>query len=250
MNTTKIDQETLRVLSRATISENTITLTCGQLDRKQYVAVNKVLEGMGGKWNRKLAAHIFESDPTNFLEQVLLSGEIVLPKKQGFFPTPPELAERIVKMAHTEPGDLVLEPSAGQGGIADYINKDCIVDCIEILPANVEVLRSKGYNVIYKGDFLQTKSEPMYNRVIMNPPFEKQADIDHVLHAWEFLVPGGRLVSIMAAGVLFRENKKTVNFRELIEKYGFAEKNSPEAFKSSGTMVNTVIVVLNKPKGE
>ena len=73
-----------------------------------------------------------------------------------------------------------------------------------------------------------------------------QADIDHVLHAFKFLKPGGRLVSIMASSVTYRENKKTIDFRELINRQGFIEQNPVDAFKASGTRVNTVTVVLNK----
>ncbi len=74
-----------------------------------------------------------------------------------------------------------------------------------------------------------------------------QADIDHVLHAYKFLKPGGRLVSIMASGVIFRENRKTVEFRKLLNACGTFEHNPVGSFKESGTMVNTVIIVMDKP---
>lgn len=241
-----IDEKTLAILSRVTVDGNNIFLTCGQLDRKQYQAVNEVLENMGGKWNKKAKAHVYEADPTDALEQVLLSGEIVPPKKYGYFPTPPELAKRVIKLAEIEPGMTVLEPSAGQGGIADHIPEGCAVDCVELLPDNVRVLESKGYRV-QPGCFLSIAAKGLYSRVVMNPPFEKQADIDHVLHAWNCVAPGGRLVAIMASSVAFRENSKTVGFRELLDRHGFMEHNPAGAFKASGTMVNTVTVVLDKP---
>lgn len=240
-----IDEKTLAILSRVTVGGKVIFLTCGQLDLKQYQAVNKVLENMGGKWDRKAKGHVFKDDPTDALEQVLLSGEITPPKKFGYFPTPPELAQRVVDLAGIEPGMITLEPSAGQGGIADHIPLRPMVTCVELLSDNVKVLEGKGYRV-HAGDFLATSPAEEYDRVVMNPPFEKQADIDHVLHAWKFLKPGGRLVSIMAASVAFRENRKTTEFRELLESHGFMEHNPAGAFKSSGTMVNTVTVVLDK----
>ena len=170
LKTKLIDQNTLAILSRVTVEGNNIFLTCGQLDRKQYQAVNEVLEDMGGKWNKKAKAHIYADDPTEALEQILLSGEIVPPKKYGYFPTPPELAKHVVALAEVEPGHLVLEPSAGQGGIADHL-EGVTVDCVELLADNVKVLRSKGYNVIHEGDFLSLTPEPLYDRIIMNPPF-------------------------------------------------------------------------------
>lgn len=240
-----IDQNTLAILSRVTVEGNNIFLTCGQLDRKQYLAVNEVLENMGGKWNKKAKAHVYANDPTEALEQVLLSGEIVPPKKYGYFPTPPELAKRVIALAEVAPGELVLEPSAGQGGIADHL-AGFAVDCVELLPDNAKVLRSKGYNLLHEGTFFDVVPTPIYDKVIMNPPFEKQADIDHVLHAFKFLKPGGRLVSIMASSVTFRENKKTLDFKALVDRQGFIEHNPAGAFKESGTMVNTVTVVLDK----
>ena len=81
----------------------------------------------------------------------------------------------------------------------------------------------------------------------MNPPFENQADIDHIIHAFDMLKPNGILVSVMAAGVVFRQNKKTVDFRKLIERNkGKIIKLPQDSFAESGTMVNTVIVVLPK----
>jgi len=243
----KIDESTLAILSRVTVEGNTIFLTCGQLDRKEYLAVNEVLTNMGGKWNRKAKGHIFPDDPADKLEQVLLSGEIIPPKKYGYFPTPPDLAKRVIALAEIEPGMSILEPSAGQGGIADFIPEDCIIDCFELLTDNIVVLEKKGYSV-QQGDFLQFKVQPIFDRVVMNPPFEKQADIDHVLHAWKYLKPGGRLVAIMSAGVLFRENRKTKEFRDFIYEHGESERLPENSFKESGTGVNTCLVVIDKPE--
>ena len=39
----------------------------------------------------------------------------------GFFETPPNLAKRVVDLAQLEAGMVVLEPSAGRGGLANVI---------------------------------------------------------------------------------------------------------------------------------
>jgi predicted RNA methylase len=243
----RIDDQTLAILSRVTVEGNKIFLTCGQLDRKQYTAVNEILEHIGGKWNRSAKAHLYPTDPTDALEQVLTLGEIVPPEKYGYFPTPPALAKHIVEIAAIQHQHRILEPSAGQGGIAIHLPGLNQLDCVELLPENVKVLKDKSFNVIREGDFLAMKPTPIYDRVVMNPPFEKQADIDHVMHAWKFLKAPGRLVAIMSASVAFRENKKTTDFRELVRQYGFYEHNPEGSFKESGTMVSTVTVVLCKP---
>ena len=41
--------------------------------------VNDVLENIGGKWDRKAKGHVFDEDPTDRLETVFLTGEIIPP---------------------------------------------------------------------------------------------------------------------------------------------------------------------------
>lgn len=241
----KIDEKTLSILSRVTVDGNKILLTCGQLDRKEYLLINEVLMNMGGKWNKKEKAHIFTEDPVNKLEQILLSGEIIPPKKYGYFPTPKIIVEKMIKLAELKPGMTVLEPSAGQGAILDLIPDYCKIFCAELLEENHKILLKKGYRS-YNMDFLSFGSLNNIDRIIMNPPFERQQDIDHVLHAIDFLKPGGRIVAIMSAGVLFRENKKTVAFKDIINKFGYIERLPENSFKESGTGVNTCLVVINK----
>ncbi len=166
----KINDETLAILSRVTVEGNNILLTCGQLDRKQYQAIDEVLKNIGGKWNRKAKAHVFQEDPTDKLEHVLLVGEITKPEAFGYFPTPSALAQRVVALAEISQDHAVLEPSAGQGGIADHVPCKDRLDCIELLPSNVLILEQKGYRVML-GDFLDIEPNPIYDRVIMNPPF-------------------------------------------------------------------------------
>ena len=243
----KIANDTLAILSKVTVEGNLILLTCGQLDRKQYTAVNTVLANMGGNWTRKLKGHLFDEDPTDALEQVLLTGEIIKPEKFGYFPTPPELAQKVIDLADIQPSHMVLEPSAGQGNLVRLIPKGAQVICVELLEKNFEHLYSRGYDCI-NDDFLKPHViQDQYDRIVMNPPFEKQADINHVTKAYGHLKPGGRLVAIMSAGITFRENKKTTDFRCLVDWYGSITPNPEGSFKVSGTMVNTVTVVLDKP---
>ena len=245
-----IDQDILAILSRCTIEGNVIKLTCGQLDRNTYTAVNKVLDTLGGTWKRKLQGHQFSDDPTDRFEEVLLTGQVVSIRSEfGFFPTPPDRACRVVDLAEILPGETVLEPEAGQGGLADEVAARFgseNLHCIEILPDNAKVLTQKGY-AVQMDDFLQLAPRPCYAKIVMNPPFAKQSDIDHVQHAFKFLKPGGRLVAIMSNGFTFRSNRKSTEFRDLVENHGFYEENPSGSFLVSGTGVNTVTVVLDRP---
>lgn len=241
----RVENEVLAVLSAAQMDGSALKLV-GQLDRKLYERTNKVLEAAGGKWNRKAKAHVFPGDAADAMEQIILSGEVTVPQNFGFFPTPRKIAERVIEVADLEPGLAVLEPSAGTGSLAAHaLLAGCEVDCVELLEKNVNLLCSTPYRTVVQGDFLQQAAKRAYDRVVMNPPFAKQDDIKHVLHALKFLKPGGRLVSVMSAGVLFRENRLTTEFRALVNaRGGEIEELDEGAFKEAGTMVRTVLVSM------
>jgi 16S rRNA A1518/A1519 N6-dimethyltransferase RsmA/KsgA/DIM1 with predicted DNA glycosylase/AP lyase activity len=74
------------------------------------------------EWNKKVKGHLFDHDPTDEIEALLLTGEFKTKFAGDFFQTPPELAKRMVAWA-VRTGDLVLEPSAGHGRIAAEILK-------------------------------------------------------------------------------------------------------------------------------
>lgn len=252
-----IPEQVLTVLSTVEIEANNVRITA-QLDRKLYLAVNKVLDRIGGAWNRKAKAHVFDVDPTERLEVVINSGVLDPEVKTGYFPTPAVIVDRMIELADLDRKHLILEPSAGQGHISDEICKHTglhtheIMVC-ETLPENRHILNEKGY-VVEHLDFMGFAEECNANdinfdRIIMNPPFSpKQADIDHVTTAYNLLAPGGILVTIMSVGVLFRENKKTVEFREkIMELHGtYLDRLPAGAFKESGTMVNTILLRLEK----
>lgn len=223
----------------------------GQLDRALYTQTNKVLEAAGGKWDRKAKAHVFPVDASDAMEQIIQTGEVTLirtiQQDFGYFPTPRDVVKRAILLADVDAGMLVLEPSAGQGAIAfELVDCGATVDCVELLESNYTALvRGKNIGKVQQADFLSIEPSPLYDRVVMNPPFAKQADIHHVNHALKFLKPDGLLVSVMSASVTFRDNKLTQDFRDLIRaRDGDIEALPEGAFKDSGTMVRTVIVTI------
>lgn len=243
----RVEDDVLAVLSRAETNGNALVLT-GQLDRRMYERTNKVLEAAGGKWNRKAKAHIFDDEAANRVDQIILSGEVEVPKDEfNFFPSPPDVVARLMELAEVSQGMRVLEPSAGKGAIAyACAEAGATVDCYELMEANfVALAGDMRLGSVRHMDFLAQAPEASYDRVVMNPPFAKQADIKHVHHAMRFLKPGGLLVSVMAASVAFRDNKLTQDFRNLIRERGGDIEALPEgAFKASGTMVRSVIVTI------
>jgi predicted RNA methylase len=220
----------------------------GQLDRNLYVRTNKALEAAGGKWDKKAKVHVFDADAADRVDQIILTGEVVVPKDEfNFFPTPPDVVARLLDLAGIENGMRLLEPSAGRGAIAfPCAEAGASVDCYELMEANYTAIAAdQRLNWVRHADFLAQAPEPFYDRVVMNPPFMKQLDIKHVMHAFKFLRPDGLLVAVMSAGVSFRDNKLTQEFRDLVRAQGGDILALPDgSFKQSGTGVNTVIAVI------
>lgn len=248
----QVSQDILTVLSAADVTGNTLRLV-GQLDRAAYVAADKVLQAAGGKWDKRAKAHVFDGDAADALEPILLTGEVRRVKQDfGQFDSPPEVVERVIKLAQIEPGMAVLEPSAGLGNLAlAAAARGGEVTCYEIDAKRCSALvkasaATHGIVLVAEGDFLSVRPRPAYDRVVMNPPFARQADIDHVRHAARFLKPGGRIVAVMSAGVMFRASSRTEAFRRFIARDpGLSLTHLPDnAFAASGTQVKTVVIAF------
>ena len=191
------------------------------------------------------------------LRQSLRAGVQVVSAPQ-LFPTPPDLAARMVELAGITPASRVLEPSAGTGRLVDAIMRQvpAWVDAVEVNRSLADALQARHAAVRVKcADFLALEPAPgqhdgraIYDAIVMNPPFANGADVDHVTHALHFLAPGGRLVAIMSAGVTFRDDRKTREFRRLVaERGGTIDDLPPDTFASEGTGVRTVLVVVDAP---
>ncbi len=262
----RIDQDVLEVLSTCSVGTtpgllpgegSQVFLPPRQLDRKLYLRVNEVLEALGGKWNRKAKAHTFVGDVAVKLDDVIVTGEVDRPADFGFFPTPPALALHVASRArlHDVEGRApirVLESSAGQGALVTEVLRysRAEVTAVELLPANFKLLKAlEGPRLkVLEGDFLKMSRGELgapFNRVVMNPPFARQQDIAHVLYAHSMLAPGGRLVSVMSGGVLFRSDRRSVDFRLYVDRVGGSIEALPDSsFKASGTEVRTCLAVL------
>ena len=245
----QVDREVLDVLARSTFGAGLLHLP-EQLDRKLYMKTNKVIEAAGGKWVRSAKAHQFGGiDAGERIEQIILTQSVVVPRDEfDYFPTPPMVVHAILDAADCSAGMTVLEPSAGTGNIAKAFQPFAVVDCVEVLASNCEELSKQGYRCVHRTDFLTIEPEAFYDRVVMNPPFSKRRDMAHVTHAFKFLKPGGRLVAVMPPSFTYRSDRLATEFRELVQSVGGTWEDLPEAsFKSSGTMVRTVLLTMDKP---
>lgn len=242
----KIDKEILDIIDAGESEDNTYYLPNIKLERNMYLKVNKVLEILGGKWNRKAKGHVFDSPIDDRIDNVILSGEVTDKKKElQFFETPTEIVQQLCELAYIESNLHVLEPSAGQGailkGIQNYSSKIFWAELDEDNASHIQFGERIGK------DFLKVEPNGLkIDRVVMNPPFTVQQDIDHVTHALRFL-ENGILVSVMSPSIKFRTNKKTTDFLNNISQYQYEIIDLPEkSFASSGTSVNTIILKVRK----
>jgi len=210
---------------------------------KNYAHVKKALINAGGKY--KKCGFEF-SDDAQEVKTRLVGGEVINDKKKfQFFATPKALAEELIEMADIAKTHRVLEPSAGQGAISNLvrdIGAECVV--IELMLENAKALTRQGYDVI-NGCFLEQVTEEigLFDRIVANPPFTKNQDIEHIKKMFSLLSPGGKLVSMASKSWIFGSKKKQVAFREWLESIGGTVTDvDAGAFKESGTNIASVIV--------
>lgn len=157
--------------------------------------------GVKAKNDRGGTYYAFEYNPREVIAEIICSGCLPDQKAHQYYPTPENVARLAVDLAMVgaEPGMNWLEPSAGTGGLADFMPKDDTA-CVEISPLHCKVLEAKGYSV-KQGDFLQWSPQfKPYQRIVMNPPFSEGRWQAHLEHAADMVAPGGRPVAILPSG--------------------------------------------------
>jgi hypothetical protein len=199
----------------------------------------------------------------------------------GFNPTPRKVIDRMVELAgykEITEDDVPLttwEPQAGFGSIADVVaevtddEKKFNITCCEINLQLSSILMEKGYQVKsndYQGLVWNGRG---FDRVMMNPPFEKMQDVNAVVHCYGAVKQNGKLISVMSPSWTFNSNSLAVAFRawldfdELaadrfksqgqvtingVDKDVYIEMNPDGAFKSSfnKTGVSTLLISITK----
>lgn len=232
-----ISPEIAEALRAAILDGKTLTLQ-GQMKPDFYRKVNECIELLGGKWNKKRKCHVFDSEARPIIVGALGDGRILKKKKLlQFFPTPPQIAREMVLLADIQPGNSVLEPSAGSGAILRELPDGITKTAVEIDPGMAEDI--DGLADVRCADFLKCNGElGSFDRIIMNPPFTGGQDIAHIRHAATLLKPGGRLVAICSAS-----GKSAAVLRPTAAYWKEIPANT---FKESGTSVKTIMLVIER----
>jgi hypothetical protein len=237
------------VLKSSALEAFMVRLPPAPLPRPRYEEVNEALTRIGGKWNTRRKAHLFPHDPEPLFKAVLETGEMPPKNPTAFFPTPAPVVEML--FAYVNDGrsyHRILEPSAGQGSIADALRcrfPDAALDVCEVLDLNRAVLTRKAY-IPAAHDFLAWEPPAPYDLIVMNPPFavdgDKTAWITHVERAFSMLAKDGVLVAVVPGGALFQTTKAVAAMRDRAIRHGGIEPLPEKAFEESGTNTNTAVL--------
>jgi protein-L-isoaspartate O-methyltransferase len=185
---------------------------------------------------------VYQPEPETAFDQMkdALKAGVKAVSAPQLFPTPPDLAARVVELADLHEGHTILEPSAGTGNLVRAVRAvapEAKIEAVEINHSLAEGL-GRWATSVRCADFLALNGElGTFDRILMNPPFSHGEDIKHIDHARTKLKPGGRLVAICANGPRQRERFEPVATAWIDLPAG--------SFKEQGTNVNAAIVVID-----
>lgn len=197
--------------------------------------------------NKALAEFYGEVLPDAEPDNVKPSASTAVAKDLQFYWSPPAVVEAALEYADVYKqseytrsrgidGLRILEPSCGDGRILDVIReRQHRALGVEYHPTRAAEARAKGHSVV-TGNFLEQRPVAEFDRVVMNPPFYGRHYIKHVRHAFEFLKPGGTLVSILPATAHYDHGELKGEWRDL----------PVGSFSDAGTNVPTGMLKMRK----
>ncbi len=182
------------------------------------------------------------------------------------FSTPPPVAFVMAKLLKTEKENIALEPSAGTGCLALWLNNaGCQTFVNEISERRRLLLEIQNYtptavNAEFLDDLLTDEIKP--DLILMNPPFSascrkiRKTDSDfgfrHVKSALARLNKNGRLVALLGSDALLKTDKGRNFLGEIGTEYDLkAVFTLPQsAFYKYGTSIRTAIICIEKREPE
>lgn len=220
----------------------------GDKDKYALAEAERALSAIGGAKMGEGISSWWEFDyhAGEVINLICISGCIPDAKSHQFYPTPERLAKKVVELASAGAESTMnwLEPSAGTGGLADFVPEDVRLQCYEVSKLHVAVLEAKGFTrtgprSVECIDFLKLASEYKgggYNRIVMNPPFDQGRWLAHVEAAAYVTAKNARIVAILPEGAPKR-----------LKLPGFAlQWHGPYSNEFAGTSISVMILVADK----
>lgn len=172
------------------------------------------------------------------------------------FSTPLPLARLLWEAACAQPGDTILEPSAGTGKIATFPARENFnLTLNEIDPLRIELLKMlfptaqiSNHDAAEINAFMTSK----FDIILMNPPFardqgryDKNTALRHLISACHCLNDGGRLVAIMPPNFI-ETSDEIAAFNKLVRNIKIRSLGTFEnSFAKHGTGITTKMVVID-----
>lgn len=236
------------IINECQVEGNHIKLPAIQLDRTTYMEVAKKLQKIGGKWTGgKVQAFVFPYNPSELLADLQEGKDRNIKKEFQFFETPQALAKQLVELAEIPMYAVVLEPSGGRGAIIRRIHPSCSIYTYETNELFYDDLLAIHNCDLLGKDFLEADESGSFPRIVANPPFSKNQDIDHIRKMYAVLMDGGVMVSVASKHWQTSLNTKEREFRNWLVTVGAEIIDVPaETFKESGTNIATVIIKIRK----
>ena len=225
---------------------------------EEYDALKYRLESLGGHWRERFGGFVFDEDPIPALmnektwEPIEFNQHRKWKIARQFYPTPDELAQRVVELAEIASEHTVLEPSAGSGALLRPIGRKNNIVAIEIDDSLATGLMEAEYGTVINSSFEDAIQNgdvgQWFDRIIMNPPFgPRQLGVKHIMKAYELLKPGGVMVAIIGENDLYYKTETSNLFNEFLKKHNAMIEEVPlRSFLCSGTRVDTVIIKIKK----
>lgn len=219
-----VTPEALDVLAAGVSLFNEFRLPPKRLNRKLYESVNSTLESIGGKWDGK--SHKFAYNYKPVLERLMLVGREPTRNPGAFFPTSIDsiCKPQIEFLAGQLWGDWqqsnrplrVLDPSAGTGNwlitaldVLPLIHGPIETIAIELDSVNVAELAGQAHDQVHQADFMDPSMTPdviggPVDLICINPPFQGQTWLKHILKARDWLTPRGAMIAVYPANGIRR----------------------------------------------
>jgi tRNA G10 N-methylase Trm11 len=178
------------------------------------------------------------------------------------FSTPPPLAYVAVRLLSPQPGELIIDPSAGTGSLIIWAHAtEAKVICNEIAPRRRALLELLGFethavDAELLEDLLPADIKPA--GIVMNPPFSTTQGRDtrhdtmygarHVEAALRRLEKTGRLVAITSPAMATSASRFTEWWRRIACGYNIRASViiGGREFAKSGTGVDAHLIVIDK----
>ena len=174
-----------------------------------------------------------------------------------YFPTPQAVINSMLEYLPESglAGEFILDPSAGDGRLLDAVKlrrhryrAPVLMFCET--DANLRyVLSGKGHQCV-GDDFLSFSGVGvLVNFILMNPPFNNGEGTKHVLHAWEVVAGGGRVVALLPTNYLSKQDRHSQKLSKLVEAHGDVKRLGLVFVDAERkTKVDVSLLCLDKPE--